>query len=129
MRLEASKTSQPIRPDDIKSARSVGLRYVTDREPGIRRLNGSLGFRFIGPDGRTLRNQAELQRIRALAVPPAWKDVWLCRDGRGHLQATGRAVKGRKQYRYHAQWRTWRDGDKFDRMSAFAAALPGIRAR
>ena len=108
MRRDASRASQRIRPDDIQSAKSVGLRYVTDREPGIRRLHGSLGFRFIGPDGKTIRHQAELKRIRALAVPPAWTHVWICRDGRGHLQATGRDAKGRKQYRYHAQWRTCR---------------------
>ncbi len=72
---------------------------------------------------------AELKRIRALAVPPAWTDVWICRDGRGHIQATGRDARGRKQYRYHASWHACRGETKFDRMSAFAAALPGIRAR
>ena len=90
---------------------------------------GTLGFRYVGPDGRAIRNQAELKRIRALAVPPAWTDVWICRDGRGHVQATGRDAKGRKQYRYHASWHTCRGETKFDRMSAFAAALPGIRTR
>jgi len=90
---------------------------------------GPLGFRYIGADGRPVRNEAELKRIRALAVPPAWTDVWICRDGRGHLQATGRDAKGRKQYRYHANWHACRGETKFDRMSAFAAALPGIRAR
>jgi DNA topoisomerase-1 len=90
---------------------------------------GPLGFKYVGPDGRTMRSAAELKRIRALAVPPAWTDVWICRDGRGHLQATGRDAKGRKQYRYHPDWRASRDETKYDRMSAFAAALPLIRAR
>jgi len=89
----------------------------------------ALGFRYVGPDGRTIRNDAELKRIRALAIPPAWTDVWICRDGRGHVQATGRDAKGRKQYRYHANWHACRGETKFDRMAAFAAALPAIRAR
>jgi DNA topoisomerase-1 len=118
-----------MRSDDVQSAKAVGLRYVTDREPGIRRVTGTLGFRFISPDGKTVRDEAELKRIRSLAIPPAWTDVWICRDARGHLQATGRDARGRKQYRYHSQWRTCRDGNKFDRMAAFAAALPVIRAR
>jgi len=90
---------------------------------------GSLGFRYVGPDGRTIRNRAELKRIRALAVPPAWTDVWICRDGRGHVQATGRDARGRKQYRYHTAWSACRGETKFDRMTAFAAALPAIRSR
>ena len=90
---------------------------------------GTLGFRYVRPDGRTMSNQAELKRIRALAIPPAWTDVWICRDGRGHVQATGRDAKGRKQYRYHESWHACRGETKFDRMTAFAAALPGIRIR
>src|SRR3954467_9114558 len=129
MRRVRPQPSRAVPAHHAESARSVGLRYVTDREPGIRRVTGALGFRFITADGTTIRNQAELKRIRALAVPPAWTDVWICRDGRGHLQATGRDAKGRKQYRYHASWHTCRGETKFDRMSAFAAALPGIRAR
>ena len=116
-------------PEPVESARAVGLRHVTDREPGISRIMGPLGFRYKGPDGRIIRQAAELKRIRALAVPPAWTDVWICRDGRGHIQATGRDAKGRKQYRYHASWHSCRGETKFDRMAAFAAALPGIRAR
>ena len=123
-----SRTSRTI-PEPAESAKSAGLRHVSDHEPGIRRLKWALGFRYIGPDGRTIRHAEELQRIRALAVPPAWRDVWICRDGRGHLQATGRDAKGRKQYRYHANWHACRGETKFDRMTAFAAALPGIRAR
>jgi DNA topoisomerase-1 len=109
--------------------RAKRLRYVTDREPGITREMGALGFRYRGPDGCTIRAAAELKRIRALAIPPAWTGVWICRDARGHLQATGRDAKGRKQYRYHPEWRAAREETKYDRMSAFAAALPRIRAR
>jgi DNA topoisomerase-1 len=90
---------------------------------------GSLGFRYTGPDGRLIRNPADLKRITALAIPPAWKDVWICPDPKGHLQATGRDARGRKQYRYHAQWRTHRDTNKFDRLEEFAAVLPKLRAR
>jgi DNA topoisomerase-1 len=119
-------------PDDvspIESARTAGLRYVCDDKPGIRRTMGPLGFKYIGPNGRVVRNAAELKRIRSLAIPPAWTDVWICADPRGHLQATGRDARGRKQYRYHNDWRACRDETKFDRMHAFAAALPGIRRR
>jgi DNA topoisomerase I len=113
----------------IASAQSAGLRYVCDDRPGIRREMGPLGFRYIGPDGKVIRRPAELKRLRALAVPPAWTNVWICPDPRGHLQATGRDARGRKQYRYHPQWRTCRDETKYDRLQAFAAALPTIRAR
>jgi len=113
----------------LTSAKQAGLRYVCDDQPGIRRVHGRLGFRFIAPNGKVIRNAAEVRRLRALAIPPAWTDVWICTDPRGHLQATGRDARGRKQYRYHAQWRACRDGNKYGRMEAFAAALPKIRAR
>ena len=90
---------------------------------------GPLGFKYVGPNGRVIRKESELKRIRALAIPPAWTDVWICPDPRGHLQATGRDARGRKQYRYHNDWRACRDETKFDRMQQFAAALPGIRKR
>ena len=90
---------------------------------------GSLGFRYYRPNGRPLKHPADVKRIRALAIPPAWKNVWICPDPRGHLQATGRDARGRKQYRYHPDWRASRDGNKFDRMEAFASVLPVIRAR
>src|SRR5690242_21955813 len=90
---------------------------------------GPLGFRYYRPDGRPLKSRVDLKRIRALAVPPAWKAVWICPDPRGHLQATGRDARGRKQYRYHPDWRAHRDGDKFDRLEAFATELPVVRAR
>jgi DNA topoisomerase-1 len=118
---------QAVNP--IESAKSAGLRYVCDDSRGIRRVMGPLGFKYIGTSGKVIRNAAELKRIRALAVPPAWTDVWICADARGHLQATGRDAKGRKQYRYHPEWRACRDENKYDRMQAFAAALPDIRKR
>jgi DNA topoisomerase I len=93
------------------------------------RKMGVLGFRYYRPDGRPLKSPTDLKRIRMLAVPPAWKHVWICPDPRGHLQATGRDARGRKQYRYHPDWRAHRDRDKFDRLEAFAAVLPVIRAR
>jgi DNA topoisomerase-1 len=115
--------------DPVSSAASASLRYVCDDRPGIRRVVGPLGFKYIGPDGKMIRDAVMLRRIRALAVPPAWSDVWICTDPRGHLQATGRDKKGRKQYRYHQDWRTCRDDTKYERMPAFAAALPAIRRR
>jgi DNA topoisomerase-1 len=115
--------------DPVVSARTAGLRHVSDGEPGIRRVPGRGGFKYISPTGAVLRAPAQLARIRALAVPPAWTDVWICRDARGHLQATGRDARGRKQYRYHPDWRVCRDQTKYHRMQAFAAALPHIRRR
>jgi DNA topoisomerase-1 len=127
--MDRISTSRAVTLQPVESAKSAGLRYVSVAEPGIRRIMGPLGFRYVGPDGRAIRNAAELKRIRALAIPPAWTDVWICRDGRGHVQATGRDAKGRKQYRYHANWHACRGDTKFDRMTAFAGALPGIRRR
>jgi DNA topoisomerase I len=122
------RRTAPI-PAPMDSARSAGLRYVTDERPGIRRELSALGFKYYRADGRLIRRAAELKRIARLAVPPAWKDVWICPDPRGHLQATGRDARGRKQYRYHPEWRHTRDETKYERMPAFAAALPKIRAR
>src|SRR5690242_4657327 len=90
---------------------------------------GALGFRYTRADGKPLRNPADLKRIRALAIPPAWTDVWICPDPRGHLQATGRDARGRKQYRYHPRWREVRDEDKYGRLPEFGRALPAIRRR
>jgi DNA topoisomerase-1 len=87
--------------DPEASARAAGLRYVTDDEPGISRRRRGRGFQYIGPGGATISEPRRLARIRALAIPPAWTDVWICRTGDGHLQATGRDARGRKQYRYH----------------------------
>ena len=102
---------------------------MRDEQPGIERRRCGEGFAYAGSDGKTIRNNVVLDRIRALAVPPAWTSVWICPDQRGHIQATGRDAKGRKQYRYHAAWRAHRDETKFDRLQAFAAVLPLIRRR
>jgi DNA topoisomerase I len=114
----------------LESAKAVGLRYVNDQcTPGIRRIGPRRRFRYLAPNGRPLSNPADLQRIKALAIAPAWTDVWICADPRGHLQATGRDARGRKQYRYHPEWRLVRDEVKYGRLIAFAQALPRIRAR
>jgi DNA topoisomerase-1 len=113
--------------DPVASARAAGLRYVSDQAPGIRRKRVGKGFTYADSDGRTVRDAQTIRRIKALAIPPAWSDVWICPDPRGHLQATGRDARGRKQYRYHPRWREVRDAVKYDRMLAFAEALPKIR--
>ena len=110
-----------------RSAQAAGLRYVSDKAPGIRRRRTGKALRYVAPDGAAVTDAATLGRIRALAVPPAWKDVWICGSADGHLQATGRDARGRKQYRYHRRWREVRDETKYGRMIAFAAALPAIR--
>jgi DNA topoisomerase-1 len=123
-----ARANAPLPPP--VSAKLAGLRYVDDlHTPGIRRLGSKTRVRYIAPGGRTIRDAAELQRIRSLVIPPAWKDVWICADPRGHLQATGRDARGRKQYRYHPRWREIRDEAKYGRLIAFAQALPKIRRR
>ena len=114
--------------DPVSSAAAAGLRYVADAGPGIRRRRAGRGWAYRQPDGSPVRDAATLRRIKPLAIPPAWTDVWICPDPRGHLQATGRDARGRKQYRYHPRWREVRDAVKFDRMVAFAEALPTIRS-
>jgi DNA topoisomerase-1 len=111
------------------SARAAGLRHVADTGPGIRRLRTGLGFSYRNARGRLVRNALVLRRIRRLAIPPAWTEVWICPDESGHLQATGRDARGRKQYRYHPRWREARDQTKYDRVATFAAALDAIRRR
>ncbi len=111
-----------------QAAKAAGLRYTTDASPGIRRVKHGKSFSFLGPDGRTIADRKEIARIKALAVPPAYSDVWISPIANGHLQATARDARGRKQYRYHKRWRAIRDETKFDRMVAFAKALPSIRA-
>ena len=110
-------------------ARAEGLRYVHDGEPGIARRRCGRGFAYYLPTGEPVRAADTLRRIRALAIPPAYREVWICCDPAGHLQATGRDARGRKQYRYHARWRTVRDADKFGRLASFGAALPRLRRR
>jgi DNA topoisomerase-1 len=131
-RRRASK-DEPVDPaeisDPVGSAKAAGLRYVNDRGPGIRRKRAGKHFSYVGTDGKPIRDPDELKRIRALAIPPAWTDVWISPLPRGHIQASGRDAKGRKQYRYHARWREVRDETKYARMIAFGQALPRIRER
>ena len=115
--------------DPVDSARAAGLRYVNGEGPGIRRLRAGSGFRYVDAEGRPVRDPDGLRRIRSLVIPPAWTDVWICPIPNGHLQATGRDARGRKQYRYHPRWREVRDETKYDRMIAFGRALPRIRRR
>lgn len=115
--------------DGAAEAKSAGLRYVSDQGPGIRRKRRGRAFAYIGPDGKAVRDAGELARIRSLAIPPAYEDVWICPAPNGHIQATGRDARGRKQYRYHPRWREVRDESKYMRMLEFAAALPAIRER
>ena len=111
----------------VESAKAAGLRYVSDAMPGIRRKRAGKYFSYIDRKGERIHDQDVLKRIRSLAIPPAWTNVWICPNARGHLQATGRDAKGRKQYRYHPKWRKIRDETKYDRMAAFGHALPQIR--
>lgn len=113
--------------DAVEAAESAGLRYVSDTMPGIRRKRAGKGFTYAGPDGKTIRNREQVARLRSLAIPPAYTDVWICPVANGHIQATGRDARGRKQYRYHAKWREARDETKFGRMLAFSDVLPRIR--
>jgi DNA topoisomerase-1 len=115
-------------PDPRLVARAAHLRYVHDRQPGFRRVRtGEKAFDFLDHEGAALTDEAHLARIRKLAIPPAYEDVWICRHANGHLQATGRDARGRKQYRYHPLWRQVRDQGKYARMLAFGAVLPRIR--
>jgi DNA topoisomerase-1 len=106
-----------------------GLRHTNDTRPGYTRKREKDGFAYFDVTGNRVDDADEIARINALAIPPAYEDVWICADARGHLQATGRDARGRKQYRYHPRWRETRDTDKYERMAAFGRALPKIRAR
>jgi len=125
----ASALDLPAVQQAQESAEAAGLRYVSDEEPGIRRQKAGSGFRYLDPAGKVVRDPGELARIKSLAIPPAWSDVWISPLKNGHLQATGRDARRRKQYRYHRRWREWRDDSKYAHMIAFAKALPKIRAR
>jgi DNA topoisomerase I len=124
MAINGSSYTQPA-----GSAKAAGLRYVSDAEPGITRQRAGSRFRYLNADGKVVRDTETLERIRKLAIPPAWEEVWICKRDDGHLQATGRDARKRKQYRYHNRWREVRDETKYGRMAAFAKALPGIRRR
>ena len=113
--------------ENARAARDAGLTYVSDGSPGIQRKKNGSGFAYVDARGKTIRDRHMLNRIRHLAIPPAWTDVWICPSDRGHIQAVGRDARGRKQYRYHEKWREVRDQTKYGRMLAFARALPNIR--
>jgi DNA topoisomerase-1 len=118
-----------VAAEAAQMAVEAGLVYVSDAVPGIRRLRAGRGFRYLTPANRRLAAAKELKRIAGLAIPPAYRDVWISMEARGHLQATGRDARGRKQYRYHSEWRQVRDSAKFDRMVAFGEALPKLRRK
>ncbi len=118
---------QSVSENALETAEAAGLRYVTDALPGIRRKRRGKHFRYLSPDGTTLRDDAELERIQNLHIPPAWNDVWICPHSQGHLQATGRDARGRKQYRYHNRWREVRDEAKYEHLVLFGESLPHLR--
>ncbi len=113
--------------DSIESAKAAGLRYVTDKKPGITRRREGDDFAYIGVDGQPIADEKTLERIKGIGIPPAWEEVWISPLARGHIQATGRDAKGRKQYRYHAKWRAIRDETKYSHMVLFGETLPMIR--
>ncbi|TYC70079.1 DNA topoisomerase IB [Stappia sp. BW2] len=115
--------------DPAAQVGAIGLVYVSDSEPGIRRIRRGRGFSYHLSDGGLLREAAELQRIKSLGLPPAYESVWICTRANGHLQATGLDARGRKQYRYHADWQTFRTHNKFEQLAAFGNALPRLRRR
>jgi DNA topoisomerase-1 len=119
----------PPASEQVATAAAVGLNYVTDAFPGIRRKGVGRGFAYYDTAGQLIRDRQVIRRIRSLAIPPAWTDVWICPDPEGHIQATARDAKGRKQYRYHPRFRAARDETKFGRMLRFSEVLPVLRAR
>ena len=127
--LRQQPAVEEVAPDPADSARVAGLRYVHDDRPGIRRKRAGARFAYVAPTGKPISDPDERLRIKALAIPPAWTDVWICPDPSGHLQATGRDARGRKQYRYHQRWGKVRDEAKFERVLAFGQALPRIRGQ
>src|SRR5213076_265378 len=123
-----AKLKITARKDPVASARAAGLRYANDDKPGIRRVRRGRAFGYVDARGKPVKS-SDLKRIRSLVIPPAWTGVWICPDPQGHLQATGRDARGRKQYRYHPKWREVRDATKYERTVAFGLALPHIRER
>jgi DNA topoisomerase-1 len=126
---EMNHASSVAAPEAIAAAREANLRYVSDASPGITRSMTAKGATYRDVDGRLVKDRETLGRIKRLAIPPAWTDVWICPSPNGHIQATGRDARGRKQYRYHSDWSAVRDGAKFERMIAFGKKLPNIRRR
>ncbi|PLP57617.1 DNA topoisomerase [Mesorhizobium loti] len=122
-------TAKETLRDGAEAARAIALRYVTDDEAGILRRRAGRGFRFVDPKGSKVSSESDRARIRSLAIPPAWTEVWVCRDDRGHIQATGRDARGRRQYLYHRDWLRTRDEAKFSSLIPYARALPAMRLR
>jgi DNA topoisomerase-1 len=118
-----------VAADSADAAEDAGLQYVNDDRPGYSRRAKGKNFEYLDTEGKTIRDEQRLLRIKRLAIPPAWTEVWICPSPNGHIQATGRDARGRKQYRYHERWREVRDENKFDRLGQFAKALPTIRRR
>jgi DNA topoisomerase-1 len=118
-----------IAPEPAVVAEEAGLRYVSDEQPGYTRKRKGNDFEYFDTEGKRIRDEARLLRIKRLAIPPAYTDVWICPSANCHIQATGRDARGRKQYRYHERWREVRDENKYDRMVVFGTALPKIRRR
>ena len=128
-KASSEKATVALITDPVASAKAAGLRYVTTADPGIGRKRVRGGFRYFHPDGAQVNDPQLLKRIRALVIPPAWREVWICCDPNGHLQAAGRDQRGRKQSRYHPRWREVRNETKYERMIQFGEALPVIRKR
>ncbi len=126
MLLDQTPTTENV-VDPRDAAETAGLLYVSDEEPGIRRRKSGKGFTYTGPGGKKIDDKATLDRIKSLAIPPAYTDVWICATANGHIQATGRDAKGRKQYRYHPAFREVRESTKYEHMLEFAKGLPAIR--
>ena len=122
-------TTTEIVLDPVEASKLAGLRYVTDSGPGITRRRRGKSFQYFDSEGRAVRDKEILGRIKSLVIPPAWNDVWICPRANGHLQATGRDARGRKQSRYHPRWREVRDENKYERMKLFGETLPVIRER
>jgi len=129
MGMHANTPTPELTLDPEESSKLAGLRYVTDAKPGITRKRRGKSFRYFDPSGAPIQDEKILARIKSLVIPPAWTDVWICSIAHGHLQATGRDAKGRKQSRYHPRWRAVRDETKYERMKLFGEMLPAIRER
>ncbi|HEY3328791.1 MAG TPA: hypothetical protein VGK19_02125 [Capsulimonadaceae bacterium] len=127
MKHRSEKTASRDTADPTAVAKSAGLRYVSDNRPGLRRIRAAKGLRYVGLDGRPVTDPETIKRIKSLGIPPAYCNVWICQYPNGHLQATGRDARGRKQYRYHPKWREIRDSSKYGRVIEFGRALPLIR--
>jgi DNA topoisomerase I len=127
--LSKRKKAKAVITDPVESAKAAGLRYVSDAQPGLHRRRRGTGFSYADAEGKLVRDKDTLARIKSLVIPPAWSNVWICPNPKGHLQVTGRDARGRKQSRYHPRWREVRDETKYERMTIFGAALPAIRER